>query len=213
MELNKTYILNPYYTLKNDRKRIILCKSPSFKVPPEIAEDDIFVFIHPVFAIVLSLFNGKDSLDMVLNKMSKILNSSVECCYGFVVPFFENQKRIGMEYDGVAFEFPKMILLNNQNRRYNHRKLDYKDYIIEEKLDFTTQRLFEGPTTLRILVNTVCATDCVYCYVDRRIKNNCKIPIERIKELIKEAKQMKVVDFDIAGTEIFMYKHWYELLT
>jgi len=76
-KFKKTYILNPYYTLRNDRKRIILCKSPSFKVPFDIAEDDIFVFIHPVFAIVLSLFNGKDNLEMVLNKMSEILNSSI----------------------------------------------------------------------------------------------------------------------------------------
>jgi len=212
MKLNKTYILNPYYTLRNDRKRIILCKSPSFKVPFDIAEDDIFVFIHPVFAIVLSLFNGEDSLEMVLNKMSEILNSSIEDCYKFVTPFFENQKRIGMEYDGVAFEFPRMILLENKNKTYRHREFNYMNYIITEELDFTTQRLFEGPTTLRILVNTVCATNCVYCYVDRRIKDNCKIPIKRIKELIKEAKEMKVVDFDIAGTEIFMYKHWYELV-
>lgn len=212
MKLDNIYILNPYYTLRNDRKRIILCKSPSFKVPLDIAEDDIFVFIHPVFAIILSLFNGKDRLETVLQKMSEILNSPIEDCYEFVVPFFENPKRIGMEYDGVSFELPKMILLDNSKNKFNYRELNYRDYIIEDELDFVTQRLFEGPTTLRILVNTVCATDCVYCYVDRRIKDNCKIPIERIKELISEAKEMKVVDFDIAGTEIFMYKHWYELV-
>ncbi|MDO4728034.1 MAG: radical SAM protein [Bacteroidota bacterium] len=212
MELDNIYILNPYYTLRNDRKRIILCKSPSFKVPADIAEDDIFVFIHPVFAIVLSLFNGKDRLETVLQKMSEILDSPIEDCYEFVAPFFENSKRIGMEYDGVSFELPRMILLDNSSNKFNYRTLDYRDYIIDGVLDFVTQRLFEGPTTLRILVNTVCATDCVYCYVDRRVKDNCKIPIERIKELIREAKEMKVVDFDIAGTEIFMYKYWYELV-
>lgn len=211
-ELNKIYTLNPYYTLRNDRKRIILCKSPSFKVPLDIAEDDIFVFIHPAFAVMLSLFNGVDTLNTVITKMATIFSTSFQECYEFTSPFLENKKRIGIEYDDVSFEFPKMILLENTNNKYSSREFNYKDYFLEEELDFTTQRLFEGPTTLRILVNTVCATDCVYCYVDRRIKDNCKIPFERIKELIREAKEMKVVDFDIAGTEIFMYKHWYELV-
>ncbi|WP_312900506.1 radical SAM/SPASM domain-containing protein [Chryseobacterium taichungense] len=207
--LDKKLILNPYYSLRNDRKRILLCKSPSFKVPLDIAEDDIFVFIHPAFAIVFSFFDGVHTLRDCLNKISAIFNSSPEESFEFVKPFIENFSRVGIEYDGVFFEFPKNILLDNGDGKFQVREeMDYHELLIDEELDFFTNRLYEGPSTIRLLVNTVCATDCVYCYVDRRIKDNCKIPVERLIEIIHEAKKMKVVDFDIAGTEIFMYKHW-----
>src|SRR5690554_5969356 len=122
IELKKIYTLNPYYTLRNDRKRIILCKSPSFKVPLDIAEDDIFVFIHPAFAVMLSLFNGIDTLNTVITKMTTIFSTSFQECYEFISPFLENKKRIGIEYDSISFEFPKMILLENINNKYVSRE-------------------------------------------------------------------------------------------
>ena len=207
--LDNIFILNPYYSLRNDFKRILLCKSPSFKVPLDIAEDDIFVFIHPAHAIAFSFFDGKRTLKECLDLISEVFNSSFEDSINFIKPFIENSKRVGIEFDEVYFEFPKNILINNANNKFLTRNhLDYKELILNQELDFYTNRLYEGPSTIRLLVNTVCATDCIYCYVDRRIKDNCKIPIERLIELIHEAKKMKVVDFDIAGTEIFMYKQW-----
>lgn len=207
--LENIYILNPYYSLRNDYKRILLCKSPSFKVPLDIAEDDIFVFIHPAHAIAFSFFDGKKTLKECLDLISETFNSSFEDSINFIKPFIENSKRVGIEFDEVYFEFPKNILIDNTNNKFSVRNhLEYKELILNQELDFYTNRLYEGPSTIRLLVNTVCATDCIYCYVDRRIKDNCKIPIERLIELIHEAKKMKVVDFDIAGTEIFMYKEW-----
>ena len=207
--LEKKYILNPYYSLRNDLKRVLLCKSPSFKVPIDIAEDDIFVFIHPVHAIAFSFFDGNRTLNECVDLISKVFNSSFEDSLNFIKPFIENSNRVGIEFDEVLFEFPKNIIIDNTNHRYPFRSnLDYKEFLIKQELDFYSNRLYEGPSTIRLLVNTVCATDCIYCYVDRRIKDNCKIPIERLIELIHEAKKMKVVDFDIAGTEIFMYKQW-----
>lgn len=211
-KLQKIYIFNPYYSLRNDRKRIILCNAPAFKIPPNIAEEDVSVFIHPAFAVAFSLFNGKKTLNDILEEMSSIFETPSENCLDFISSFLQNSERVGIEYDNVWFELPKNILIENKDNTYFPRILNYEDYIIKEELDFNTVRLFEAPTTISLLVNTVCATDCIYCYVDRRIKNNCQIPIERLKELIREAKQLNVVNFDISGTEIFMYKHWEELI-
>lgn len=179
--LDNIFILNPYYSLRNDFKRILLCKSPSFKVPLDIAEDDIFVFIHPAHAIAFSFFDGKRTLKECLDLISEVFNSSFEDSINFIKPFIENSKRVGIEFDEVYFEFPKNILINNANNKFLTRNhLDYKELILNQELDFYTNRLYEGPSTIRLLVNTVCATDCIYCYVDRRIKDNCKIPIERL---------------------------------
>lgn len=210
--LQKTYIFNPYYSLRNDKKRAILCNSPSFKIPPHIAEDDIILFIHPIFAVIFSFFDGERTLEKVLDEISSVLDTPFEDCLNFISPFLQNSSRVGIDYDDVWFEFPRNILLENSNNLFLIRNLHYQDYFIEDELDLETNRLFQAPTTISLLINTVCATDCIYCYVDRRIKNNCQIPIERLKELIREAKQLNVVDFDISGTEIFMYKHWEELI-
>ncbi|HIP34130.1 MAG TPA: radical SAM protein, partial [Bacteroidia bacterium] len=158
------------------------------------------------------LFDGKRDLKLCVSKISNLFEVSNEEAFNFIKPFLQNKKRVGIEYEGDFLEFPENILIENTNNEFPFRKFNYKDYIIDEELDLYTQRLFMGPSTVSLLVNTECATDCIYCYVDRSIKTGCKIPIERIKELVREAKEIGVVKFDIGGAEIFMYKHWEELI-
>ncbi|PJB13289.1 MAG: hypothetical protein CO119_02240 [Flavobacteriales bacterium CG_4_9_14_3_um_filter_40_17] len=210
--MNTKYIFNPFYSLRNDIKRVLLCNSSVFKVPLNIAEDEILSLIHPVFAIVFSFFNGQISLKDNLTKISNMFNLPKDDAYNFIKPFLENEKRVGIEYDNNFFEFPKLILLDNSKFDFPIRKLDPINYFIEGKLDFETYRLYNDPSSLSLLVNTLCATDCIYCYVDRKIKTGCKIPFARLKELIEEAKNIGVVNFDISGTEIFLYKHWADLI-
>ena len=207
-ELEKRYILNPYYTLKNDRKRVVLCNAPAFKIPDEIAEENISSYVHPVYATTLSFFNGENSVEACLNKISELFNATIEDSYNFIAPFFDNEKRVGVKYDDRSFEFPRRILLDNAQFNFKTRELNPEDYKIEEALDFKTFRLIESPTSINLLINTICVTDCIYCYAQRDPKIDCQIPIERLCELIREAKEQKVAKFDIGGTEVFLYKHW-----
>ncbi len=55
-------------------------------------------------------------------------------------------------------------------------------------------------------------TDCVYCYADIRKRKDCQIPLGRLKEIIREAKEIGMRSFDISGGELFLYKNWQELL-
>lgn len=210
---NNIYIFNPFYSLKNDKKRILLMNSPHFKIPFGFAEDGIVSFIHPLFAIILSFFDGRTPYNDVISKIATVTNFEKEDIENFVNSFIENNKRINIEYDDNYFEFPINILVNNNDKKYKKRSIDYNEFFIEDEYDFYTYRLFESPSTITILLNTKCITDCIYCYVDREKKMDCQIPITRIKELIREAKQLKVIQFDISGTEIFLYKYWDELVT
>ena len=65
---------------------------------------------------------------------------------------------------------------------------------------------------MSLLINTICLTDCLYCYVDRTKKMQSQLSLNKIIELIREAKKIGVVDFDISGTEFFLYKDWYKVL-
>jgi len=211
--INSKYILNPYYALKNDGKRIIICNSPAFKVPNTIAEDSISSFIHPAYAMALSFFNGENTLDTCLNKISKLFEATKEDSYNFIAPLLDNKKRVGIDYDNHFNEFPHRILLNNAQFNLPKRELNYEDYEINEEFDFKTFRLIKTPSRIVLLLNTICIADCIYCYVQRDRKIDCQIPIEKLCEIIKDAKLNKVTNFDIAGTEVFLYKHWDILLT
>ncbi len=209
----KKYLLNPYYILKNDQKRIVLCNGPSFTIDFQIAEADLNLFLHPMFAAVLAVFDGERSFTSCIDEIVDLFQVSHQEARVLVGVFIENKKKVGLLYDNEYFEFPKNVLIDNSSGKFSKRALNYRDYLIEGKLDFNTQRLFLGPTTINLLVNTLCATDCIYCYADRTKKMDCKIPFNRIRELIREAKQIGVVDFDISGTEIFLYNHWFELVS
>ena len=204
------YILNPYYALKNDKKRILLSNAPSFKVPEELAEEGFMSFIHPIYAVILSSFDGKKDLKKVINEIAETFEEEIDTIENIVLPFIENKSKIGFMYEDVFFEFPKRMLVENKDNiesRYSPQH-----FFLNEELDFTTQRLYTSSSDIRILINTKCATDCIYCYVDREVKDNCKIPFNKVKELIKEAKILGVNSFDIAGTEIFLYRYWAELI-
>lgn len=61
MEEKNIYILNPEYHLKKDRNRVLLTNriaDPTIK--------DFMGFVHPLYAIMLSFFDGKKNLGQVL---------------------------------------------------------------------------------------------------------------------------------------------------
>ncbi|NOQ74293.1 MAG: radical SAM protein [Crocinitomix sp.] len=206
--IDRKYILNPYYIMREDKHRVLFTESGGyFKIPSEFAEDAIISMIHPVFAIVLTFFDGRKTYEESISGATEYLKASRDQVEEIVAKLIENKGRSGFDMQGYLSEFPKNVLVEYK-AEYEFRDYDPEVFASIETLDYKTQRLFNGPLDLNILVNTICATDCEYCYVDRRVKQNCKIPIERFIELIDEAKAIGVRKVDIAGTEIFLYKHW-----
>ena len=206
-------IFNPYYSLKNDKNRILLANSQNFKIPREKADEGVMSFIHPLYAMFFSYFDGNHTFEETINRISLDFSEDINLIRNIISPFINNQSNVGFEYEGNIFEFPKKILVNAEEYKdFKKCKYNIEDFIITEDFDFKSSRLNTSPSEIRILVNTECATDCIYCYVDRKVKNSCKIPIERIIELIKESKKIGVTSFDIAGTEIFLYKYWSTLV-
>lgn len=62
------------------------------------------------------------------------------------------------------------------------------------------------------MVNNICATDCFYCYADKRVPRNCSIPFERLEQLVDEAEADGVAYIDLIGGEVFLYPKWRELI-
>lgn len=63
------------------------------------------------------------------------------------------------------------------------------------------------PKSILYVINTKCVTDCIYCYADKKTRYNL-LPTNRILEIIDEAHNLGVIDFDISGGELFLHKDW-----
>jgi radical SAM protein with 4Fe4S-binding SPASM domain len=208
MNKNNIYILNPEYTIKNDKKRVIITNKYN-----DPTYDAFLGFVHPVCAVMLSLFDGRKTLDEVMESVSVLLNKDSSEVSGIITPLLDNNNPVHFNFDNSHFSFPKKLLVKKNGRSRgedeNHNPQEF--FIPKNELDLQSWRLYY-PLDGLFMINSRCVTDCIYCYADRRNKMDCKIPIERLKELILEAKRLKMRSLDLTGGEIFLYEHWEELL-
>ncbi len=207
--LDKYFILNSNYILRSDINRIILAASGS-KDFDKIAQENLATFIHPIHAMMLSFFKGDKSLKENLAEMAFFFDLSIESTYNLIAKFIGNEKRVVVEYDNNFFYFPPKVLVEYENN-FPFRTYTVHDFNLKVALDFETAR-YNIPIEASILLNNRCVTDCVYCYADKRHIYDCKIPFDRLVEIIDETKRLGFRNIDIQGGELFLYEHWYELL-
>jgi len=195
-------ILNPKYILKNDLHRIILTTKD---------DNSLTTFIHPLHAMILSFFDNPLFLDEAINLISSSLGISKDVIREFVLMLLHNTSKKWIGEGKNACHFPEEVLIE-ETANYQSRKYHFRDFMINDKdLDFVSRR-FYIPLDTMMMVHTRCYTDCIYCYANRKEKNNLTIPLERIFEIIEEAKSLNFKNFDVTGGEFFLYKNWEALL-
>lgn len=214
IDINKKYVINPDYILKNDKKRILLYfrYNPLFHPQSEYdSEARFFSFIHPKQAKIFTLFNGKRSLLDIINEIAKMLNVSIDRSIELITPFIENKKTLGINYQNNKFAIPKQMLVpikeNSTIFSYNKEDFECKEF------DFKQRRIINYPLEVTLMLNTICEVDCIYCYADCRKKMDCQIPIETLDKLIDDCQKNDVRAFNLMGGEVLKYKNWKWLLT
>jgi radical SAM protein with 4Fe4S-binding SPASM domain len=204
------YVLNPDYIIKHDDKRsFIIARS---EVQCENSTNNWLTIIHPAQAMILSFFSSPDTLKNTINKLCVFLELSEEEVTKMIANFIDNPTILGNNFNGNFFNFPPNIIIKHKD----HLNIVHK-YLPEEfmykQLDFETARLIKSPAVISLMVTNKCVTKCVYCYADKRNEISCQISFEKYKEIIKEAKSLKVKDIQVAGGEFFLYDKWHELLS
>lgn len=202
-------ILNPFYILKPDQGRVLLIEKESVRIDPNGGDEGYNSFIHPVFAIILNSMDGSE-INQSIIEVAEILNLDKELVFNFVDKLINNDERLELDYDSVKYVFPKKCFITSNDAIDKRKKINLEELVFEE-LDLRNKR-HRTPTDLTLMLNTICATDCFYCYADRRVKMNCKISYNRIKELIKEAYSFNARSFNVMGGEFFLFKKWKDLL-
>lgn len=216
---DEVYTFNDNYLLKDDKKRFIALKRYSHDVFDKLNDaypaEDVNVIMHPLIALFFSLFDGKRRVKDVIAKYSELTGIRFRNMSTFTENVIRNvvnkEKGKFMKFGEHLFYIPKDIITKDQKRDIKD-EIDVNDFLIPKKeLDLKSLRTY-SPLDCLFEVNFKCVTDCIYCYADRRNKIQCSIPINRLKEIIKEAKQLKMRTFELSGGELFLYDKWEILL-
>lgn len=199
--------LNPQYVLKQDDGCVVLIGKKALADADGNFEESVNSVIHPFHAKILSYVNG-DEYDETIDRISNDLEIPKDKVKYFIDKIIENENRVGPVYKSAIIGFPRHTLIKSDYKRPNPYKPSDFNY---DHVDVKVKRHMT-PSTLTLMTGNQCSTNCVYCYADKRHPVGLQIPLERVSEIVKEAKEVGVIDFDLIGGEVFLYKNWRELL-
>lgn len=206
--MDKFIVLNPNYVLKPDEGRVLIMASLVGRNRLTGIEDSFTNIIHPIYAMILSFIDGREYNECI-NEAALALDVTKDLIEGFVQKLLDNPDQVYLKSRDKFSAFPPHTIITipakKPSRRYSPELFSYSELDLRMKRHFT-------PSTITLMVNNICATNCIYCYQDKRRIANCSIPLHRIFELIHEAHELYVNTFDVIGGEFFLYQHWREVL-
>ena len=198
--------LNPEYVLKNDVGRVlIMTKDPLRTVEPVVEST-----IHPIHAMILSFFTGVTSFTESTRNAAECLGIQEDTITTFCRKILNNEQNFGVEIDkDNILVFPRRTLIISDTpiirEVYDYKIFDY------DNLHLKTDR-HHTPSRITFMVTTKCYTDCIYCYANRKQPTHDILPFEKVEAIIKEARNLGVVSFDVIGGEFFRYPKWKQML-
>lgn len=200
--------LNPNYILKPDEGCTLMMAKLVGRNLLNGIDDSFTNVIHPIYAMILSYIDGGEYNECVKNAADEI-GVSYDLVEQFVSTLLDNPDKVYLKHKDAISSFPPYTIISTGERTYNKRYtpelFDYEVADVRMKRHFT-------PSSITLMLNNVCVTNCIYCYQDQRKKVQCSIPLDRIMEIIQEAYKLHVNTIDVIGGEFFLYKHWKELL-
>jgi radical SAM protein with 4Fe4S-binding SPASM domain len=205
--MKTSYILNPDYTLKHDSNRVILYSKRHIK---NGGANGWVSYLHPLQAMIFSLFKEEKSLNENLSLISKMTRMSEAKIHSFLKPFMENNESLKATWNGEDIAFPKKMLIEAKNaiRSKKDNDLSIDKLLNHKRVDIQTKRLQTFPLIFTFMLNNRCVTKCKYCYADTKTKVKEELSTERIKDLLKEAYELGVQNVNLIGGEIFLHKDW-----
>ena len=226
IDLTKKYYINPTYVIKSDKTRAIITNAKGIDMFDQKEDESIGIswLLNPIYAVIFSFFDGTHSLSQTIATISQELVIKEEEVFEMIKPYIDNEEVAIIRYqkdqiDTIfskpcdIFPIPKRFLIENVDsvpRKDLYPKESF--YIKKEFWDFEKLRL-SSPTSLTLMLNNTCVTDCIYCYANKGHQVENALSTEKILELIKEANDMGVLSFDVSGGEILKHKDCYVILS
>jgi radical SAM protein with 4Fe4S-binding SPASM domain len=213
---NQKYVVNPAYKFKEDYLNVIITNNNTARYDNDDHREDITSFFawrtHPDLAYQLSYFDGSRTLDDIARIFSTRLNIGKEEFLATVRPCICNEDSVLIPVHQQHWvPIPKNFLIPNTTgilRKDLLAKVNIP--FIRKNYDLSEVRL-RVPNNMTFMLNTTCATDCIYCYADRP-KIQRPLPFSRIQTLLEEAYNLEIPYVDVNGGDFFVYPYWREML-
>ena len=160
-----------------------------------------FIILNPDYvlkpdegrALVMASLVGRNKLKGIEDSFTNVIHP----IYAMILSFID-----GREYNECINEAAEVLDVTK----------DLIEVFIQKLIDNPEKVYLKSKDKLSAFPNNICATNCIYCYQDKRKIAKCTIPLKRIFELIHEARRLNVNTFDVIGGEFFLYKYWREVL-
>lgn len=195
----KKYILSPQYALRHGKNKTFIISHQGY------GEQSRISIIHPIFAMMLSFFNGM-SKENIYNKIAKTFNLSFNVISSHFDKLIENKDYV----ECAKSIFPPFLIVEYKDGMplHNYKYQDFK----YDSIDLTMSRL-EAPVDIICNLTLKCATSCIYCYADRKNHQDLHMSLDLIDDIIEQAKEIGVLRFKLMGGEIMLYKGWEHIVS
>ncbi len=198
---NMKYIVNPAYNLIRDNNRVILCSRS--RIINDFSEQSFWGLIHPLHAQMFSFFDGVHEMEECISDMSDYFDLPVEFIKSVISKFIKNEDSVKIPLGDMVVLFPKMMLIE-YTPGAEFYKYAIEDFEVTGEVDLKDLRL-HVPQSIMLELTMNCYTNCKYCYAKRNMHITNPLTTERIVELIKEAADLGVSDFDLNGGEVLLH--------
>lgn len=166
--------------------------------------------IHPVYAMIFSFLSLPHTLCEAQKEVSSFLGITPKEAGDVLRLFLDSKEPFKTQYKGFVSTFPPKLLITTGEEKAVRRVYTPGQFAYTD-IDIKRERCFVSPVGLVYIVNNTCATNCIYCYADKRNKSSV-LSLEEVEKICAEAKSLNIGSIFVSGGEVFMYSKWYELL-
>ena len=198
-------VLNPDYHFRNDLNRILMYSKNNVK---EYSSNRWTNIIHPMQAVILSLFTIPRPLKEQLELLSQKFNISIDKAEELIAPYINNEESFHTEFLSSKIFFPKNVLIDSSKVSLDSLSYDFNAEDLKcDSIDLNFDRIHKAPLRMLFMMTNKCVTACKYCYANKQTAYK-ELTTERILELVHEASTLKMDYIDVIGGEIFCKKDW-----
>ena len=137
-DIKNNYILNKNYMLKYDKKRFIITNRHSHDIYLDRNAEDfpesVNTIMHPLLALLFSLFNGYRSKEDIIVEYSEILKISTDVVKKFVddlvIEVLEEKEKKFIKFENRLFYIPHNLFLKNKDGKYLNGILDKLCWVV-----------------------------------------------------------------------------------
>lgn len=201
---------NQNYYLRHDLERTIL--STRYDCIDPMVYSNWTSRIHPLYAMIFAIVSKPIEFFQAVKTIASFFSMSQEKAHSILDLLMNEEGIIEASYKGTKSYFPPKIIIDTEKIIIPPLILYKPEQFIYSQVDLKSLRMKSSPHGLVIIINNKCRTKCIYCYANKNYRYQDNLSIDKLKEILLNAKELGIKDIQLIGGEFFLFKDWENLL-